>query len=116
MTNSKLLILASPHLDNPGRDYVNPVIDEVLAPQRQQEMVEIVHRLEELAERDDEVNEDHGKHLADSFALARSEAHQIGFRLARELGHPKVYAVDWLPAWTWSLKSLPESMARRACL
>lgn len=106
MTNPKLLILASPHLANPGRDYVNAVIDDVLAPQRQQEIAEIVHRLaafrptkvavEELVEKEDELNEDYGRYLAGSFSLRRSEVHQIGFRLAKELGHPQVYAVDWM--------------------
>lgn len=102
----KLLILASPHLDNPRRDYVNPIIDDVFTPHRQEEIEKIVYRLtafrptkvavEVSAEEEARLNEDYRKYLRDSFALTRSEVHQIGFRLARELGHPRVHAVDWL--------------------
>lgn len=102
----RLLVLGSPHLANPGRDYVNAVLDDVLQPSRQQEIAALVYMLaafrptkiavEVLSEDDEKLNEDYSQYLRGSFMLTRSEVHQIGFRLAVKLGHPRVYAVDWL--------------------
>ena len=37
-----LLILGTPHFDNPGRDIVNQKIEDVLTPERQREIEAIV--------------------------------------------------------------------------
>jgi hypothetical protein len=99
-----LLVLASAHLANPGRDYVNLEVDDVLAPKRQKEIAQLVRRLarfqptkiavEVSPEEESSLNADYTAYAQGQFELRRGEHHQIGFRLARPLGHAKVYAVD----------------------
>jgi len=104
MTKTALMVLGSAHLANPGRDYVNLQVDDVLQPKRQREIAELVSRLawfrptkiavEVPAEKDSSLNEDYTRYVQGQLQLSRDEVHQIGFRLARTLGHAKVYAVD----------------------
>ncbi|MCI2425577.1 DUF5694 domain-containing protein [Candidatus Acetothermia bacterium] len=99
-----LLVLGSPHLDNPGRDYINLEVDDVLQPRRQQEIEEIVRRLrlfqptkiavEVPLEKESNLNADYTRYVQGQFELPSDEVYQVGFRLARSLGHAKVYAVD----------------------
>ncbi len=44
-----LLVVASGHFANPGRDNVNIKVDDVLAPRRQAEIAELVKRLAALS-------------------------------------------------------------------
>lgn len=48
-----------------------------------------------MADRADELNEDHRRCRAGALAPTANERHQLGFRLAAELGHDRVYAIDW---------------------
>lgn len=104
MTKPVLMVLGSAHLANPGRDYVNLQVDDVLVPKRQQEIAEMVRRLarfrptkialEVPREEDPHLNEEYRRYVHGQLDLSRGEGHQIGFRLARALGHEVVYAVD----------------------
>ncbi len=107
MTKPVLMVLGSPHLDNPGRDYVNLRVDDVLVPKRQQEIAEIVARLARFRptkialevpyESNGQLNEAYRRYVGGQQELSRNEVHQIGFRLAQTLGHERVYAVDSFP-------------------
>ena len=100
-----LIILGSGHLANWGADRINYRIDDVLAPKRQAELQELAEQLArfkptkiavEVDERwDAEVQEEYSGYLKGNFQLERKEIHQIGFRLAKMMGHPKVYCVDY---------------------
>ncbi len=102
--NSPLLILGSYHMSNPGLDSVNLQADDVLSPQRQQEIAEVVERLAQFAPtkiaieapyRDTGSPAAYNKYLEGQYTLARNEVEQIGFRLARRLNLPTVYPVDY---------------------
>ncbi|UAL45906.1 DUF5694 domain-containing protein [Sutcliffiella horikoshii] len=41
------------------------------------------------------LTEEYREYLAGNFELSANERHQIGFQLAKELGHSNVFAVDW---------------------
>ena len=102
-----IMILGSSHLANPGADAFNFRMDDVLAPQRQREMEQLVAQLKafrptkialEADERfDSEINTNYRGYLEGTYELKRGEDDQIGFRLAKQMGHPKLYGVDYWP-------------------
>ncbi len=100
-----LMILGSGHLANWGADRINYRMDDVLAPKRQVELQALADQLAQfkptkIAVEVDErwapkLQEEYNGYLKDSFQLEPHEIHQIGFRLAKDMGHPKVYCVDY---------------------
>ena len=102
-----IMILGSGHFANPGMDAYNYRMDDVLLPKRQSEIEQLVALLKpfrptkvalEIDERfDAETQADYQGYLKDTYELQRGEGDQIGFRLAKQLGHPKVYCVDYFP-------------------
>ncbi len=101
-----LMILGSGHLANWGADRINYKIDDVRAPKRQAELQRLADQLArfkptkiavEVDERwDAKLQEEYNGYLMDNFQLERHEIHQIGFRLAKQMGHPKIHCVDYL--------------------
>lgn len=100
---AEVLVLGTYHMANPGRDVFNMQADDVLAPKRQAEIAEVVATLRkfqptkvavEAGFGDDRVPKRYADYLAGKHELSRDETEQIGFRLAKELGHTTVYPVD----------------------
>ena len=99
---AEVLVLGVYHMANPGRDVFNMQADDVLAPKRQQEMAELAAVLRQFKptkialEHDSQrrLDERYAKYLAGEYVLTANEIDQIGLRLAKELGHAGVYAVD----------------------
>ena len=100
-----IMILGSGHLANWGADRINYRMDDVLAPKRQAELQALAEQLAQfkptkIAVEVDErwgadLQEEYNGYLKGSFQLEPHEIHQIGFRLAKEMGHSKVYCVDY---------------------
>ena len=100
-----IMILGTAHLSNPGMDGINLKMDDVLAPKRQREIQQLIEQLKAFSptkiamevdfSRDAEINSDYQSYLEGIFQLRRNEGHQIGFRLAKQLGHSKIYCVDY---------------------
>jgi len=91
-----ILVLGTYHMTGSGED--------VTTPKRQKEIEELVARLKhfrptkiavEALFDNAKVNESYGQYLDGTYQLSRNETNQIGFRLAKELKHPKVYPIDW---------------------
>jgi hypothetical protein len=99
---AEVLVLASYHMGNPGRDIFNMKADDVLAPKRQAEIRELLDVLARFRPTKIaiEAASDHPKikqyqdYLAGKYELGRDERDQIGLRLAKELNLPKVYGID----------------------
>jgi len=100
---AEVLVLGVYHMANPGRDVFNTQADDVFAPGRQAEIAEVIAVLEkfrptkiavEARVGNDAVPGRYAAYLAGRHELTRSETEQIGFRLARQLGHETVYPVD----------------------
>jgi len=99
---AEVLVLGVYHMANPGHDVFNMHADDVLAPKRQQEIAELAAVLEKFkptkiaVEHDSErkLNERYAKYLAGQYLLTANEIDQIGVRLAKDLGHTAIYAVD----------------------
>lgn len=104
-TKPTIMILGSSHLANPGMDGTNYKMDDVLAPKRQHEIEQLVKQLREFKptklafeidfSRTAEINAIYRDYLKGTYELKRHESDQIGFRLAKQLGHSKVYCVDY---------------------
>ena len=99
----EILVLGTYHMANPGRDIHNMTADDVLSPKRQQEIARLIEVLKtfrptkiaiEATVGSKRIGQDYSDYLAGKYALSRNENDQIGFRLAKELGHPAVYPVD----------------------
>lgn len=104
-----LVFLGTYHMGTPGSNVVNPEVADVTTPARQKQMVELVERLKKFKptkivvecdlEADAKVQEFYNQYLAGTRPLSKNETNQIGFRLAKESGHKKVYCVDWSDFW-----------------
>lgn len=100
---AEVLVLGVYHMANPGHDILNMQADDVLALQRQQEIAEVEAVLRRFRPTKIAVEADYGTdvvakryadYLAGTHPLSRNEIEQIGFRLAKDLGHSTVYSVD----------------------
>ena len=100
---AEVLVLGVYHMANPGRDIFNMKADDVLAPKRQAEIAELMQILKKFQptkiaiEADlwgQRIPKEYSDYLAGKYTLTRNENDQIGFRLAKELGHPKIFPVD----------------------
>lgn len=98
---AEVLVLGTYHMANPGKDIFNTEADDVLTPKRQAEIAEVMAVLKTfnptkiaIESAGDRRPREYAEYLAGRHELSRNEIEQIGFRLARELGHPTIYAVD----------------------
>jgi hypothetical protein len=100
---AEVLVLGTYHMANPGHDIYNMQADDVLAPKRQAEIAQLLAALEKFhptkiaVEADvggDRIPKAYADYLGGKHELSRNEIEQIGFRLARQLGHKTVYPVD----------------------
>lgn len=103
-----LVVLGTYHMGTPGHNVVNGKVDDVTSPERQKQMVQLVGTLKQFKptkivvgdlEDDAKTQEKYNKYLSGNYQLSKNETNQIGFRLAKELGHKKVYCVDWSDFW-----------------
>jgi hypothetical protein len=91
-----ILVLGVYHFNSNGED--------VTTPKRQKEIEEVVALLKKFqptkiaveAPFDNvKINEDYSQYLAGHYPLPPNEINQLGFRLAKELDHARVYPIDW---------------------
>lgn len=103
VARAEVLVLGVYHMANPGRDIFNMKADDVLAPKRQGEIAELVAVLKKFSPTkvaveadfyDEGVTKRYTDYVAGRHELSRNETEQVGFRLAKELGHEAVYPVD----------------------
>ena len=101
-----IMILGTVHLANPGMDGVKgKEMDDVRARKRQREIRQLVEQLKAFSptkialevdfSRDAEINAEYQGYLKGTYQLTHGEGDQIGFRLAKQLGHSKIYCVDY---------------------
>ena len=99
----EILVLGTYHMANPGHDIVNLTVDDVRAPKRQAEIAQLVEVLKRFSptkiavEADlgsDRIPKRYADYLAGRYELTANEVEQVGFRLAKQLGHKTVFPVD----------------------
>src|SRR5262249_28394596 len=100
---AEVLVLGVYHMSNPGHDVFNMKADDVLAPQRQQEISQLIEVLKafhptkvaiEANVGSQRVAREYSDYLPGKYTLTGNEIDQIGYRLAKALGHKAVYPVD----------------------
>jgi hypothetical protein len=99
-----VLVVGTYHFDNPGQDLVNPQVPDVLSPAKQAEIADVAEALarfrptkiavEAHADGAARLDSLYRGVLAGTRPLGRSEVEQLGLRLARRLGHARVYPID----------------------
>jgi Family of unknown function (DUF5694) len=104
-----LVVLGTYHMGTPGNNVVNPRVADVTTPERQREIIQLIVKLKRFRpskivlecdlEDDAKTQSLYDKYLRGQYELAKNETNQIGFRLAKESGHVKVYCVDWSGFW-----------------
>lgn len=102
---AQIMIVSSYHLANNNRDMVNLPIEDVLTPQRQQEIERLVAglarwnptRIASEWPRADQAGLDqrYADYQVGRLTPTANERDQIALRLAVRLDLPQVYAVDW---------------------
>jgi hypothetical protein len=99
----QILVLGTYHMASPGRDVHNTQVDDVLSARRQRDMAELITVLKrfrptkiaiEASITSSRSARDYADYLAGKYALGPNEIDQVGYRLAKELGHPKIFPVD----------------------
>ena len=98
----EILVLGTYHMANPGHDIHNMVADDVLSPQRQAEIARLLEVLKRFHPTKIAIESDPGgprpqqyaAYVAGTYTLTRNEIDQLGFRLAKDLGHSAIYPVD----------------------
>lgn len=103
----EVMVLGMYHFANPGLDAVNLEVDDMLAPRRQREIQTLVDTLADwrptrvAVENVAQAPALEMSDFADTQALlgrTRNESVQVGYRLARQLGHAAVYGYDEQPS------------------
>lgn len=101
---AQVMVLGVFHFHNPNADYAQFSGIDVLTPERQREIEAVTARLagfaptriaiEQPPATADSVNARYARYRTGGFELTRNETHQLGFRLAAQLGHGELYPVD----------------------
>jgi hypothetical protein len=101
----QVMLLGTYHFANPGADAVKLEVVDVLEPDRQAEIENIVARVarwepDQIALEwplgfTDSTRARYGRYVAGTLPPSRNEVVQIGFRLAKRLGHATVYPIDY---------------------
>lgn len=98
-----VLVLGTYHMANPKLDLVTVDIRDTLGADRQQEIAALNARLAEFRPSKiiieavppaDESAQAYARYLAGNATLASGEDEQIGFRLAKQFGHKRLYPAD----------------------
>ena len=118
----RLMLLGSFHFQPRGLDwYKSQYSLDVLSQEYQEGVAEVVDRLvafqptkiaiERTGDQQSEIDQEYGAYLRDEFPLPADEIYQLGFRLAKKLGHDGVYCVN---AWDRHYEAVvdPEDYAR----
>jgi hypothetical protein len=103
----EVMVLGSYHMNNPGRDLHNVRSDDVTRPERQRELEAVAEALAAfsptkiMVERQSDAPDlslpTYRSFTPADLATKKGEEVQIGFRLARKLGHVRVYGIDEQP-------------------
>lgn len=103
----EVMVLGSYHMGNPGRDIVNIKADDVTAPKRQAELQAVADEiarwkptkvLVEMQRPAPFAVEQYRAFTLADLKTKPNEIYQIGFRIAKQLGHRDVYGFDESPA------------------
>jgi hypothetical protein len=100
----EVMVLGTYHMGNPGLDLNNVKADDVTTTTRQRELAALADALakfrptkialEFVSDAPDRAVAEYARFTPAELAKSRDERVQIGFRLAKQLGHAAVYGID----------------------
>lgn len=97
----QVMVLGTFHFDNPGLDYRNAQVDDMLTPARQAEIAHVTEALSRFRPtkvgvewKPGAADADYERYKAGTLPPTRDEIVQIGFRIAKANGLPVVYGLD----------------------
>jgi hypothetical protein len=102
---AELLLIGVFHFQDPGQDAYKPRFAlDIMSPKRQREIEEVVEQLvgfhptriavEATADQQPRLDSLYSAYIAGAYHPGANETYQLGFRLAKRLGHSRVYAAD----------------------
>jgi len=101
---ARVMLLGLFHFNNPGLDAVKYEPVDVMKPEQQAYLVGLSERLARFAPTrvlleypptsDEAMNQRYSDFLAGRIELGRNEIYQLGFRVARLMGHRRVHGID----------------------
>jgi hypothetical protein len=100
---ARVMVLGTFHFVRGQADAFRVAAGDMLTPKRQHEIAELVSLLKkynptkiavEAPFGDDKLQERYQQYRAGNAKLSADEIDQIGFRLAKELGHERIYGID----------------------
>ncbi|MEP3210057.1 MAG: DUF5694 domain-containing protein [Maribacter sp.] len=105
VATAELFMLGTFHFKDAGLDGYKPKHDvDILSAKRQQELQEVLDQIRKFKPnkiavewkkaRQPKLDSLYNEYLAGRFELKANEIYQIGFRMGKELGHKRLYAVD----------------------
>jgi len=105
VATSDLFMLGTFHFKDAGLDGYKPKYDiDILSEKRQRELESVLDQIRKFKptkiavewkkSRQPKLDSLYNEYLAGRFELKSNEIYQIGFRMGKELGHKKLYAVD----------------------
>ena len=117
--DARIMLLGMFHFQDRGLDWYKPQIDfDVFSEERQGEIADVVELLaafqatkiavERTQDQQHEIDLDYLEHLRGEYRLPADEVYQLGFRLAKRLGHDRVWCVN---AWDRHYEALPRHLA-----
>ena len=106
----RVMLLGTFHFEDAGLDDFKPEFNiDVMAEQRQQEIAQVLSILEtyrptkiaveQTPDRQGWLDGRYNEYIGGKFELPANEIFQLGFRLARTLGHSRVHAIDAERRW-----------------
>lgn len=101
---SQVMVLGTYHFANPGLDIVKTDVADVLTPEKQNEIRELINLLAQFRPTKIAVEAPHDQasrldslysaYQKGSHILSRNEIQQLGFRLAEQFDHSRLYPID----------------------
>ena len=101
---SQVMVLGTYHFANPGLDVVKTDVADVLTPEKQGEIMELIDLLADFRPTKIAVEMRHDQaprldslysaYRAGTHTLSRNEVQQLGFRLAEQFDHSRLYPID----------------------
>lgn len=103
-----VLLVGTYHFES-RKDMVTPDVVSMKTPEKQAEIADLVERLAAYAPTkvmleapyamEGQLAVQYAAYRFGSYELGQNEVHQVGFRLAKRLGHDRIYGIDILHRW-----------------
>jgi hypothetical protein len=102
--SARVMLFGTFHFQDAGEDVVKNKDVDIFTPESQEYLLGLTQRLAEFKptrvlleynpDNDEKINEQYREYLAGNFELPANEIFQLGFRIAKQSGHERVYSFD----------------------